>query len=250
MQPQKEELWPSIVSVVIPLIQLLLVFSVNLSEALSFRKLFLFSEILMLVNVLTVFLTLSFIAWFWYWRNNVWLLFQPTQKNFKTQFEEGTEKKFIPAEQKIFSLIKKMSIISSISFLIFIITVVVSISGIFFISKFWLGTIQYFTYCIFLSLTGLVIYIWISEFVRKKQTFQREDFIRNLLNTLRAHGIIPSPNVKIFKNQTSQGWTAKIVELEIDKKRYIVVSSFDGLEIFEIYSKKEYEELIKKSSQT
>jgi len=72
----------------------------------------------------------------------------------------------------------------------------------------------------------------------KKQVFQREDFVRNLSNALGKHGLIPSPEIKIWRNQPNSGWMTKYVELEIDEQRYVVITSFDGLEISEIYKKR------------
>lgn len=59
-----------------------------------------------------------------------------------------------------------------------------------------------------------------------------------------GHIRINRPDVKVWKNQMAQGWASRIVELEIDKQRYIVICSFDGLEIFETYKKEEYEKLL------
>lgn len=139
-----------------------------------------------------------------------------------------------------------MLAISSILFLTFLTTVTLFLEKNFIFPRVWLGIIQYLSYGFFLVFTGSIIYIWISEYIRKKQTFQREDFIKNMFNALENNGHIKinRPDVKVWKNQMAQGWASRIVELEIDKQRYIVICSFDGLEIFETYKKEEYEKLL------
>lgn len=139
-----------------------------------------------------------------------------------------------------------MKILLTISFLafsIFISVLIVFLTEQLIMSVFWMGIIQYLSYSFFLIFTGLILYIWISEYARKKQAFQREDFVRNLSNALGKHGLIPSPEIKIWRNQPNSGYISKYVELEIEGKRYVAFTSFDGLEIFEIYKKEDYEKL-------
>lgn len=66
LQSQKETMWPSIISIIVPLIQLLIVVSVGFSSTLSFQKFFFLPEILSIVNIFIVFITLSLIGLFWY----------------------------------------------------------------------------------------------------------------------------------------------------------------------------------------
>lgn len=238
IRPQKDEIWPSIISLLVPLIQLLLVFSVSLSNILDFKKVFVYPDILILVNLLTLFITLSLIGWFWYWRNNTFLIFSPPPPD-----KDKKQQIFFPPEKKIFNLLKNLSLVSSLVFTLFVLTTILFLTKNFVIKEFWLAFFQFFSYFLFVACTGLIIYIWISEYVKKKQTFQREDFLRNLLNTLAIHGLIESPKAKIWKNQVAQGWTSRIVEIEIEKQRFIIVASFDGLEILEIYKKEDYEKL-------
>jgi hypothetical protein len=67
---QKDEIWPGIISVLAPLIQLFVVFSASLSGILNIKNFFLFPEILNLVNFLCMFFILCGVGIFWYWRNN------------------------------------------------------------------------------------------------------------------------------------------------------------------------------------
>lgn len=238
IRPQKDEMWPNIISLLVPLTQLLLVFSVSLSNILDFKKVFVYPDILILVNLLTLFSTMSLIGWFWYWRNDAFLILSPPPDGDKKQ------QAFSPPEKKIFNLFKYLSLGSFLLFALFIFTTILFLTKNFVIKEFWIAFFQFFSYFLFVACTGLIVYIWISEYIRKKQAFQREDFLRNLLNTLTMHGLIESPGVKIWKNQIAQGWTSRIVEIEIQKRRFIIVASFDGLEILEIYKKEDYQKLL------
>lgn len=236
LQSQRETMWPSIISIIVPLIQLLIVASVGLSSTLSFQKFFFLPEILSIVNILIVFITLSLIGLFWYWKNNSFL-------HFASSNEKENGKKVITPEQKIFKYMKILLSISFLAFSIFIGVIIVFLTEQLIIPVVWMGIIQYLSYSFFLIFTGLILYIWVSEYARKRQVFQREDFVRNLSNALGKHGLISSPKIKIWRNQPNQGWVSKYVELEIDEQRYVVITSFDGLEISEIYKKEEHEKL-------
>lgn len=252
-QSQKEMLWPSIISIIVPLVQLMIVVSVGLSSTLSFQRFFFLPEILSIVNILIVFITLSLIGLFWYWKNNSFLLnFTSSHKKENNKrvpvsvtpsHEKENNKRAVTPEQKVFKYMKILLVISFLAFSIFIGVIIVFLTGQLIMPIVWMGIIQYLSYSFFLIFTGLILYIWISEYARKRQVFQREDFVRNLSNALGEHGLIPSPEIKIWRNQPNPGWMTKYVELGIDGKRYVVITSFDGLEISEIYKKEEHEEL-------
>ena len=60
---EKKELWPSIVSVIVPLIQLLSVVIIGLSETFHIAKLLVFPDFLNLVNLLTLLVIVASISW-------------------------------------------------------------------------------------------------------------------------------------------------------------------------------------------
>lgn len=229
---EKKELWPSIVSVIVPLIQLLSVVIIGLSETFHIAKLLVFPDFLNLVNLLTLLVIVASISWFWYWRGNI---------NFIVPFIDEKTKKHKP-NQLVVEKINRLLIIASI--FVLLLFIFVSIAGYQNLgnhSIVW-GTLQYISYSLLLVLTGLSIYIWIFEFIQKKQTFRREDFVKNLINALEEQGLIKRPNFKILKNEMNM--MARIVEIEIDNQKLFLNVSFDGLEINKVQTKAEFEKMI------
>jgi len=224
----REPLWPSLVSIVAPLVQLLLVFLVSMSNLLNVRQFFFYPELLVLVNILVLFITISCGALFWYWRNNNMVL------SYRQPKTNDTGKPYSP-EKTVFRLILVLTILSGLLFLVFVSTVVVFLSKVFIMEILFVGIIQYTSYGLFLIFTGLVIYVWLLEYIKKRQTFQREDFIKNLLNTLATHELIKKDPVIIWRNNRFPGnYMSKSLEIEIKDQKYSVEASFDGLEIYNI----------------
>ena len=235
---QKEELWPSIISITVPLVQLVSVVVIGLSDTFHIAQLLVFPEILNLINLLTMLVTISAIGWFWYWRTNI---------NWVAPLFDAQAKVYTPHQKIIEKLNRRLIIASAFVLLVFIFTTMAGYLNLWSNLKVLWGTLQYLTYSSLLILSGVAIYIWIYEFIQKKQTFQREDFTRNLITTLSDQGLIPRPNLKILRNQNTQG-ASRVVEIEIDSKKLILSASFDGLEINEVYEKDEYEKLLQRPS--
>ena len=102
-----------------------------------------------------------------------------------------------------------------------------------------LGIIQYISYSALLVVSGIAIYIWLFEYVKKKQSFEREDFVRNLIAALGEYNLIERPNIKIFQNN-AQG-AIRRVEIEINSKYFVLETSLDGIEIMSAQTKEEFE---------
>ena len=227
---QEQDIWPGLISVIIPLLQLISVVVVGLADTFHVSSLLVFPSILNLINLLTMLVTVSIIGWFWYWRNNLnWVNWKPETRTFN------------PDQTKVEKLIRSCVIFSSVLLVLFtVVTIIYTQSYKPELNIFW-GIGQYISYSLLLVLSGLAIYIWIYEFIRKKQTFQREDFTRNLLVTLGEYNLIKRPDVKIYRNEQGQNFT-RVVEVEIADKRYVLTSSIDGLEIMSSYEKTEFEQ--------
>lgn len=225
---QKEELWPSVFSIIIPLVQLLSVIIVNLSDTLHIARLLVFPDILNLVNLLTMIVIISVTGWFWYWRSNIHFIVPPFDNETKT---------FTPNQKIINKLNSGLVIASLFLLLVFISVTIAGYKNLWFFLTLW-GILQYLSYSLLLIMSGIVIYIWIFEFIQKKQTFRRENFIRNLIATLGDQGFIERPALKILKNEIT-GMT-RTVEVEINDKKLILNVSFDGLEISKVFSEEEF----------
>lgn len=238
-QFQKDELWPSIISLFIPLIQLIAVVTMGLSNIFKISIFFFFPEILNLINLLLLFVAFSAIGFYWYWRSNLYIL------NIPEVVSVEQKPKYVPEQKRIAKIIKFLLIVSVISLAIFVFTVANIFSDVTILPVLWLGVIQYLSYGGIIITSGLIIYIWIYEYIKKKQTFKREDFVKNLVNTLSDYGIVNPPDIKIWKNQIARSALSKVVEIEVNSKRLIVVCSFDGVDISEIYEKEEYERLLR-----
>jgi hypothetical protein len=79
------------------------------------------------------------------------------------------------------------------------------------------------------------------EFIQKKQTFRREDFIKNLIAALGEQGLINRPAFRILKNEIVG--MARNVEIEINNEKLFLSVSFDGLEVNKVYSAEEYKKI-------
>ncbi len=232
-QNQKDEIWPSIASVLAPIVQLLLVLFAGISTFFNFQKFFFFPEFLNLINIFVLLATLACIACFWHWRNS-------TQFSIKKKKRKDGTEIFISQEQRVFNLIMSISVLSFLLLVVFVVMTIFYFLNLSF-GKEVFAVLQYLSYSFFFVVTGLIIYIWLSEYLRKRNIFKREDFIKNLTNALGAHGIINIPQIKIWENQIAQNWTSRTVEVEISYIKYIVNTSVDGLEIFKIQEKAEHQ---------
>lgn len=228
---RQQEIFPGLVSIVIPLIQLTAVVVVGLSDTFHIAGLLIFPDFLNVINLLTILATISAIGWFWYWRSNIHWLIDP---------EELSKRSFNDQQIRTEKMLRFSLWTGVFFFVLFIGTTVISFQGHWGVQATILGISQYLSYSLFLILSGLVIYVWIYEFILKKQAFQREDFTRNLLITLEEYAIIPPPKVKILKNESIRGFE-RSVTIEVDGKKNILRTSGDGLEIMEIQSGEEYE---------
>lgn len=255
-------IWPGIISILAPLIQLVVVISVSLSNLLNFKDFFMYPQILTLVNFLILFLILSGIGIYWYWRNSFSLFYKQkspkkiVQKKSNEQKDSGninfnndynatskTNLEFIPPEQKIFKLIKSLLITTIILFLIFL-----SISMLIYFKKFVFPEVliiipQYVCYSLLLVFNGIILYIWIYEYIQKKQAFKPEHLIPNLINSLQNNGFMEPLKMSIWENIMFTNGIDRKIELELGKKKYVIISNFDGSEIKKVYIKDEYDKL-------
>ena len=233
---QKEGVWPGIISIFIPLIQLISVVIIGLSDTFHITNLLVFPDMLNIINLMTMIVTIACVGWFWYWRTNIFFI-SPT-------YDQKT-KQYTPIQKNITNLNKKMVGLSIISLLAFTSVTILGKLNTFSANNLW-GISQYLTYSLLLIVNGVAIYIWIYEIIQKKQTFQKEDFTKNIITSLSESGWITRPELKILKNNIEGG--ARSMEVQIDYKRLILKVSFDGLEIIEAYEKEEYEKLNNKPS--
>jgi uncharacterized membrane protein (DUF485 family) len=188
---EKREIWPGIVSVMVPLIQLTSVVVIGLSDTFHIAQLLIFPEILNIVHLLTMLVIVSGIGWFWYWRSNI--------NSIIPIFDPKT--KTVKPNQIIIEKINRFLVVFSVIFLlIFIFITIAGYKNLWGYSVLW-GILQYIAYSLLLITTGFSIYIWIFEFIQKKQTFRREDFIRNLVLTLEEHGLIERAKFEILGNE-------------------------------------------------
>lgn len=232
---QKEEILPSVVSIAVPLVQLISVVIIGLSSTFHVAQLLIFPDILNLVNLLVMLITFSAIGWFWYWRTNI---------NWVASLY-NTEKNVYTPPQKVVEKLTRYLIIWSIIVLLFFISMtIIGYLNLFSSFKALWGSLQYISYSLLLMSSGVAIYIWIYEFIQTKKTFQREDFIKNLIGTLGEQGLIPRPDLKLLRNELAKNMSTRLVEIEIDAKKLVLEASFDGREISKIYEKSEYEKLL------
>lgn len=229
-QPQKESLLPNLVSVLPPLVQLIAVVAVGLSDLFKFSSFFFKPELFTLINLSVIFIIISCIG-FLNWRSNR-LILQRSQENL------------VDPQLKNYGLLKFLLIFQIVAFLLLLSSVIIKITEESIkLPPPLLPYLQYVSYVIFLSVSGIIIYIWLSDFVKRRQAYQREDFIPNLFESLRNQGYISEPGVKITKNQFLQNYSSRYVEIMIKNKKYHLTVSLDGLEIYEIYNEDEFKKL-------
>ena len=235
-QPQKESLIPSIVSILPALIQLVAVMVVSLSDIFRFSEFFFNPSLLPAINLFVVIFIISIIGAI-NWREG------------KILYLTRQQDEIINPQKSIYSLIKKLLVTQIFSLLILIFSIIAKIAGDFLkLSMSILQFLQFASYAIFLSASGVIIYIWLSDYIKRRQAYQREDFIPNLLKSLRDQGFIGEPQVKILKNQFLQNYAGRYVVASIKGKKYHLTVSIDGLEINEIYTDEEFKKLSQTSS--
>ena len=220
----KDSAWTGLVSIFAPLIQLVVVFSASFSSVLNIQSFFLFPEALNIINFLGLFSILSLVGFYWYWRNTSII-------NINNRKDKDGKFVYIPAEKVVFRIFKIMIPLLILFFISFVVCLIFNFYERYIWSEFFTGIIQYISYFGVLCLSGLLVYMWAHEYIKKKQTFQREDFIKNLLDTLTIHGIINPPNVKVWEISNDLN---KTVRLKIDSDDWAVSCSYDGKEVYKV----------------
>ncbi|MDI6778507.1 MAG: hypothetical protein QMD77_04980 [Patescibacteria group bacterium] len=75
-----------------------------------------------------------------------------------------------------------------------------------------------------------------------------EDFIPNLLNSLRNHNLIEEPKVEILERKPLENGN-HLVKIRIDNTNtFFVITNFDAKDIFGIFNEEEFNKLGKDNS--
>src|SRR3989344_1930060 len=159
------------------IIQLFVTVSLALGSAIGLSDIFYFKKLIVLLNLVTFFITTSFILCYLYLKNNPDL-----SRNFLTERKEG----------RVF--LGFLQVIEVIAFVLFIIpTFFISLNR----GSLEIGIVQSFAYVIFLVTLGLSVYIWFMDFLQKQTYLKFEDLAPKLGLTLKRQGVI-NDNIEVF----------------------------------------------------
>lgn len=247
-QESQESFLSTIVSIAAPLIQIVAVTSLSLSDQLKLSNFFAKSEFLPLVNFLVIFTILSIIGHLITKQNNSFLLNMTkkgenqqnsNQANTETQNNDTpTNAAFNPANFKDERLeqIRHLWIwvycIQIPSFFIFLITILFKFSGFF---DFFKPLAQYISYIAFLISSGVISFIWLQDYQRIKHLPREQDFVPNLLESLRIRGLLKEKGVEVTRKRTLQDNITNVLRIKIGTEEFIVTTNYSGDIIYSIW---------------
>lgn len=239
---RREQFWPTIASIIIPLVQLFAVIIVDINDTLQLRGLFIKAEMLPIANLLTLMLIAACIGAYWYWKENYnWVNFghqqnQPRfyQKEVAYSLKITTFFAFVACAFIIVSLVFGRS--SSPNLVVY---------------TDYIAIIQIISYIAFITSVGIVAYVGLSEYSKKQEDFKPEQYLNNLLSSMQVYGTIPRPVIHIKERGTlSNNRFDILVNLTIDNNEKYLVTSYDGKEILKELSAAEYRQTTTQSNTT
>ncbi|HEY0964211.1 MAG TPA: hypothetical protein VGE31_00230 [Candidatus Paceibacterota bacterium] len=232
----RENFWPTVASVMVPLVQLVAVIIVDVSNTLKLSQLFLNADILPFANLISLTLVIVGIGFFWYWKEHYnWFHKKKSLPDNSRMFHHEHVKNFLLGSI-LFSIITSVVLVASI--------VLGKVSHEYFPGQIEILTvIQIVCYMLFVSAVGIVTYIGLSEYSKKQKDFKPEHFLDNLLLSMQNHGIIHKPQIHI--RQRSRGQNLQMsVNVQIDGRDLYLSTSYDGKDIYQEMTADEYRQQI------
>jgi hypothetical protein len=228
---KKDQFWPTLISLLIPLVQLFAVVIVDINSTLRLNELFIYADLLPVANLLALMLIAASIGVYWYRKENYnWLVWGEDSK--QTRFPQ----------KEINTALFTMIIIGVITCLIIITSLILGKSGTLPVEyKDTVAIVQIISYIVFVISIGIVAYIGLSEYSKKQRDFKPEQYLNNLLSSMQFYGTIPRPTIHIKQRTMLQGNQLQIlVNLEIGDDEKYLITNYDGKEIIQELPAEEY----------
>lgn len=247
MSPQKSDLLAIALSFLAGIVQLLLFVVGTLGKVANFQKLFVNSDALPFLVMISMIVALCIIGTISFFkRNATFIKYESTFKPFlwiKSRFfiEGDSTASFSKRSTKIKLLIGLLFLV--VSSFIFLITllVVLNQSSCLFINLANVGFYQAASFMFLWVLATVILYVWISEEIEKNYQFKPDDFFPNLIKSLYNQGQIQV----VIKSDVQLQNGNHVLEIKInDIDKYFLVQ-FDGKKIIKELSKIEYEVFFK-----
>lgn len=219
----------AVASIAIPLVQLFAVSSVALSNQLKLTSFFVNGDFLPAINVFIIFITLSIIGLMSVRQGNIF--FRKNKNNLLINEKE----------HQINFLSSLVWYLQMPSFILFIFSILFVIKSNTNLSSF----LQYLFYSIFLVISGIILFFWVQEYIRKNNQPRQEDFVPNLLDSLRRHKLLKENPVEVL-DQVGLENGRKLVRVKIETQtEYFLITDFFGFNIEKTWDIKNVPEVVK-----
>lgn len=234
----QESLISTLASIAAPLLQLIAVVSISLSEQLRLTKLLIRPDILPLANFFIILLTLASIGVIATWQNNAFAI-----RMSKRQPDDQTSIPFNDAKTTLISNLWKVFLFIEIPALVIFLGTLLIDTG----DKYQklLPMLQYVSYISFMYASGIILFMWLQDFQQTRSRPKIEDFIPNTLNSLRNRGMLNEKQVIISRSILLNDNTTKLVKAEIGNQEYIFTIDFNGTLIHDIWKEQDAPQNIK-----
>lgn len=228
---QQENFLGTIASIALPLLQLVAVSSASLSDQIKISAYFLRPELLPIINFLVIFIVLSFIG-IAVLKQNL-SPFSTNWGKFRLFFWRKTEPNYFRNEkqQQILSLPFVYYLLQLPSFITLICLIFLDLNLTTQVKTF----IQYLSYVIFFSSSGIILYYWVQTYFERKKEPRESDFIPLLTESLREVRLLGEDKVEIL-GIANLDHIRKAVRVKIESKtEYFLIADYYGRAVYNVW---------------